>query len=98
MHRIRKYLGAYLLNLNLDVHAIVFSGGIGEHSERVRSKVCGGLDRFGIALNDKANNSCTGNCSVISEGAESSIDVLVVPTDEELCIARDTVRLAGIGS
>jgi acetate kinase len=96
VHRVRKYLGAYLLNLELDVAAVVFSGGIGEHSAPIRSAVCSDLQRFGIALDEGANAAGTiGAPQSISEAGQA-VDVLVVPTDEELCIAQDTVRLAGV--
>jgi acetate kinase len=98
VHRARKYLGAYLLELGLDVNAFVFSGGIGERSAPIRSGICRGLERFGIAIDEGANADGTFAAlprSISRAGQE--VDVLVVPTDEELCIAEDTVELAGLG-
>ena len=100
VRRIRKYLGAYLLQMNLKADAIVFSGGIGERSPAIRSGVCANLDAFGITLDEAANEGHDGaSIGVVSQkaeevtGAAKRPQVLVVPTDEELCIAQDTARL-----
>jgi acetate kinase len=72
--------------------AIVFGGGIGEHSDIVRERVCSGLEPFGIILDPDGNRSANGREACISE-KHSPVAVYVVPLDEELYIARAAVRL-----
>jgi len=55
VHRVRRYLGAYFVNLNAEVDAIVFSAGIGERSAPVREMVCRGLQKMGIVLDEGRN-------------------------------------------
>src|SRR6185437_10829802 len=81
----RHYLGAYLVELG-GADAIVFTGGIGENSARIRSGVCRDLDWFGIALDPAANASARGECRVSAEG--SRVQVWTVPTNEEIVVAR----------
>lgn len=89
-HRIRKYVGAYLAVLGR-CDAIVFTGGIGEHSAEVRAATLRGLEAFGIEV-DPARNAA--HASVVSpDGA--AVGVLVVPTDEEGEIARQTAEVVG---
>jgi acetate kinase len=90
-YRARKYIGAYLAAMN-GADAIVFTGGIGENSPEVRARICDGLGWIGIELQEELNRSHTdGREGLISkEGSRPA--VYVIPTDEELLIARDTVR------
>ncbi len=91
IYRLRKYIGAYTAAMNgLDV--LVFTAGVGENSSAVRKAVCDGLSFFGVQLDDGANAVRSGDTRRIS-GSSSKVDVLVVPTNEELVIARDTYRL-----
>jgi acetate kinase len=94
VHRVRKYLGAYMMQLEGEMDALVFSAGIGENSPDIRSKVCAGLSAFGIKLDEAANLAVKGEAVISSP--DSRIRVMVIPTDEELGIAQDTARLAGI--
>jgi acetate kinase len=87
-HRILKYLGAYAAVLG-GIDAIAFGGGIGENSHVIRSRVCSGLGWLGVQLDEEANADCTGKGGRISTD-ESSIDVHVVPVDEETIIAAAT--------
>ena len=90
-YRIRKYVGAYLAALG-EADAIVFTAGVGEHSARVRSGALGGLERLGIAVDERRNRAPDPHERFVSpEGAE--IPVLVVPTDEEAEISRQTQAL-----
>lgn len=86
-HRVLKYIGAYAIELGR-VDAIVFTGGIGENSLEFRGSVVERLTTLGIKL-DKAANNSRGQETVIST-PDSPIKVMVVPTNEELVIARDT--------
>lgn len=90
-YRIRKYIGAYMAALG-GVDAIVFTAGIGENSERVRASVCGGLEGLGIVLDTEKNASLNHSKGDISK-PESRVRVLIIPTDEELQIARETLEV-----
>jgi acetate kinase len=92
-YRIRKYIGAYLAALG-HTDAIVLTGGIGEHARRVRASILAGLEELGIQLDPEANDRTVGREGAISRPG-SPIRVLVVPTNEELLIARDTAAIAG---
>jgi acetate kinase len=82
-HSVRKYIGAYMAEMGR-LDAVIFTGGIGENSRLVRRLVVEGLDEFGIVFDAKKNDA---NERVISTGR---VKVMVVPTNEELAIARDT--------
>ena len=89
IHRLRKYIGAYLAVLG-HVDVITFTAGVGENDARVRRDALGGLASLGIELDERLNDAPLRQARRIS--AESSpITVLVVPTDEELAIARATL-------
>jgi acetate kinase len=85
IHRLRKYVGAYLAVLGR-VDAIAFTAGVGEHVPDVRADALAGLDGLGIAVDPHRNRIGTG-ARIISTDA-SRTTVLVVPTNEELAIAR----------
>jgi acetate kinase len=90
--RVRKYIGAYLAELG-GAEAIVFAGGIGENAPLVRERICAGLEWLGLELDSERNAELTGGRwgPISREG--SRLAAWVVPTDEELLIARDTVRV-----
>ena len=85
-YRIKKYVGAYLAVLGGRCDALVFTGGIGQHSAVIRAAVCAGLEGLGIVLDADRN---AGGGDVVSADS-SPITVLVIATDEELEIARET--------
>ncbi|MDR1049377.1 MAG: acetate kinase [Synergistaceae bacterium] len=87
---IKKYIGAYAAAME-GLDAVVFTAGVGENSAPVRAAVCEGLGFLGIEI-DAAKNAVRGKEAVISTDS-SRVKVLVVPTNEELVIARDTKRL-----
>lgn len=89
-YSIIKYIGAYTTVMN-GVDAISFTAGIGEHSALVRKLVCSRLQYLGVVLDDKANSEADG--ATLISAPESRIKVYVVPTDEELYIAEQTVEL-----
>lgn len=89
-YRARKYIGAYLAALG-GADAVVFTGGIGENSPEVRQRICAGLDWAGLTLDEEANRKAMGVEAQIAT-ADSRLKAWVIPTDEELLIARDTVR------
>lgn len=93
-HRVRKYVGAYLAVLG-GADAIVFTAGVGENSASMRQRVCAGLERLGVVLDTEANGARTGGQVRAVHSDESTTAVLVVPTDEELEIAEQTVAVVG---
>lgn len=88
-HRLKKYIGAYLAVLG-GADAIVFTGGVGENSAELRARVCNGMASLGIVLDDAANAAASHDERVLSS-PESRIKLLVVPTNEELQIAREAL-------
>ncbi len=89
-YRVAKYIGAYTAAMN-GVDAVCFTAGLGENGSFVRSMVCGYLGYLGVAIDEEANG-IRGEDTVIST-ADSKTKVLVIPTNEELAIARETAAL-----
>ena len=88
----KKYIGAYMAALGgLDV--IVFTAGIGENTPDVRRDVVSGLEAFGIELDEKKNNFKNDGAIHEIQKASSRVKILVIPTNEELVIARETAAL-----
>jgi acetate kinase len=90
-YRIKKYIGSYAAILN-GLDAIVFTAGIGENSPEMRQRVCEELDYLGITLDKKKNDIRPDKLTVISTD-NSKVKVLVIPTNEELEIAKQSVAL-----
>jgi len=90
-YRIKKYLGAYYAVLG-HVDAVVFTGGIGENDARVRAQACDGLTALGIDIDSEKNAGRNEAAFAIHRDA-SPVSILVIPTDEELEIALETVDL-----
>ncbi|MBR8702745.1 acetate kinase [Porphyromonas levii] len=90
-YRIKKYVGAYLAALN-GADAIIFTGGVGENQASTREFVCTDMEYAGIEIDKELNNSVRGKEVVLSTD-KSKVKVMIVPTDEELLIARDTLSL-----
>jgi acetate kinase len=89
-YRARKYVASYVAALR-GADALIFTGGIGENAFQIRAEICSGLRSLGVILDVELNKSTLGIEGEIS-AAESQIKVWVIPTNEELLIARDTVR------
>ncbi|MCP5114783.1 MAG: acetate kinase [bacterium] len=90
-YRVRRYVSAFFGVLN-GADAVVFTGGIGENSPEVRRRSCDSLNALGIAVDGKKNRSAVGKEMAISAG---DTGVWVIPTNEELLIARETARCVG---
>ncbi|HKA22276.1 MAG TPA: acetate kinase [Blastocatellia bacterium] len=90
-YRTRKYIGAYLSAMG-GADAIVFTGGIGENSPEVRAMICDGLHWLGLKLDPERNDRCKSGCEGLISTDDSRLAAYTIPTDEELLIARDTVR------
>ncbi|MDJ0359088.1 acetate kinase [Rhodococcus sp. H29-C3] len=91
IHRLRKYIGAYMLDLGR-LDAITFTAGVGENAAAVRASALAGLGGFGIEIDGERNAARSRKARVISTDA-SAVTVLVVPTNEELAIARAAAQL-----
>lgn len=89
-YRVIKYIGAYAAAMN-GVDAIAFTAGIGENNIQMREEVCASLEFMGVKL-DKEKNNVRGEERIIST-EDSKVKVLLVPTNEELAIARETLAL-----
>jgi acetate kinase len=90
-YRIKKYIGSYTAVLN-GIDAIVFTAGIGENSPEMRQRVCQDLDYLGIVLDNKKNNIRPDKLTEINTNT-SKVKILVIPTNEELEIAKQSVEL-----
>jgi len=89
-YRARKYIGAYLACME-GADAGVFTGGIGENSGDIRGRICSGMEWAGLKVDKGKNEQAVGKEAQISTD-DSKLKAYVIPTDEELLIARDTVR------
>jgi acetate kinase len=90
-YRVRKYVGAYYAALG-ELHAVVLTGGVGQHSPELRAAALSGLDRLGIVLDPARNDAHATDARVVSADG-SDVAVLVVPTDEEWEIARQALAV-----
>lgn len=86
--RITKYVGAFAAEMG-GVDIIVFTGGVGEHQSSTRANVCNPLRFMGVEIDDAANDANNGDEGIIST-PNSAVKVVVIPTDEEYMIAKDT--------
>ena len=90
-YRVKKYIGAYLAAMN-GADAIVFAGGIGERAPAIRERICRGLEWLGLQLDASKNAALSGKEGRFdADGSKAAL--WVIPTDEELLIARDTFRV-----
>jgi acetate kinase len=90
-YRARKYLGAYLAALG-GAKAIVFSGGIGENAPLIRARICEGMQWCGLELDPERNAMVVG-CEGCISTPDARIHAYVIPSDEEVLIARETASL-----
>lgn len=90
-YRVRKYIGSYLAAMG-GADAVVFAGGIGENSAEIRERICNGLEWMGLKLDATRNAKINGGREGLICTDDSRLKAYVIPTDEELLIARDTVR------
>lgn len=89
-HKVKHYIGAYIAEMN-GVDAIVFTAGVGENDVNIRDVICSELGNLGIKL-DLVKNKVKGKETIISRD-DSKVKILLVPTNEELMIARDTFHI-----
>jgi acetate kinase len=91
-YRARKYIGSYLAMMN-GAEAIVFTGGIGENSAEIRAKICDELSWTGVELDAELNSTHGADKGGRISTENSRVAIYVIPTNEELLIARDTLRV-----
>ncbi len=96
VHEIRRWLGAYLIELG-GLDALVFTAGIGENRPEIRAAVCAGLEAFGIMLDPAQNAAARGQETRISP-PDRPVQVWVIPTNEELVVAREVKRFLEAGA
>lgn len=94
-YRAKKYIGSYTAAMG-GLDAVVFTAGIGEHSPVVRAKICSDMEYLGIRINQEINAVCHVDCDISAD--DTGVRVLVIPTNEELAIARDTIRVIDNGN
>lgn len=94
VYGIKKYIGSYTAVMN-GLDAVIFTGGIGENASAVRGDACKNMEYLGIKLDEAKNAAAGGKLAKISAD-DSRVEVWVVPTNEELLIARDTKELCGL--
>jgi acetate kinase len=90
-YRIKKYIGAYTAAMN-GLDAVVFTGGVGENAVEVRAAAVSGLEFLGLKLDSKKNKAHKEGIGIVSAD-DSTVSIMVVPTNEELVIARETFRI-----
>jgi acetate kinase len=91
-YRARKYIGSYLAAMG-GADAVVFAGGIGENAPEIRARICAGLEWMGLSLDAARNDALVGGREGMLTSDDSRLKAWVIPTDEELLIARDTFRV-----
>jgi acetate kinase len=92
-HQTRHWIGSFFLDLN-GIDALVFTAGIGEHRSAFREAICEDLDQLGIGLDLEKNRATKAQEAVISSDS-SRVKVMVIPTNEELVVAREVKRFLG---
>ena len=92
--RVRRYIGKYYVEMQGEVNAVIFTGGIGENSAEIRRRICAGLECLGLDLDPQKNETIPNGQKGEITSANSKLKAYVIPTDEELMIARDTFRAA----
>jgi acetate kinase len=92
-YRIQKYIGAYAAAMN-GLDAIIFTAGVGENDSRMRKRICTNMDYFGISIDDERNNVRANDMREINK-VDATTKVLVIPTNEELEIAKQCFELMG---
>lgn len=92
-YQIRKFIGSYIAVMH-GVDAIVFTGGIGENSQPLRKNICENFAYLGVTFNEEVNKTAIKGKGGELSGPDSKIKVYIIPTNEELMIARDTKAIA----
>ena len=88
---LRRFIGALSMSLEGRMDALVFTAGVGENSPLMRKIICNGIQVLGAELDDELNDKCRGESVISKDG--SNVKILVIPTNEELMIARETLQI-----
>jgi acetate kinase len=91
-NRIKKYIGGYMSEMN-SCDAVIFTAGIGENSAEIRRRVCENMEFLGIQIDPELNKKAYGGKEMKISTPDAKVEVWVIPTNEELVLARDTVRV-----
>ncbi|MEK7396614.1 MAG: acetate kinase, partial [Candidatus Poribacteria bacterium] len=91
-YSVKKYIGAYASAMG-GLDALVFTGGIGERSVRGRAEICEDMEFLGIKIDPEKNKEVKGEANI--SASDSKVQVLVIPTNEEIIVARETARVIG---
>lgn len=91
-YKVKRYIGAYAAAMN-GVDAIVFTAGVGENDRDVRHRILTDMDYLGVAFDSEYNKTCPRGQEVTLTKPDSRVKVFVIPTDEEMVIARDTEKI-----
>jgi acetate kinase len=91
-HGIKKTIGSYVAEMN-GIDVLVFTAGIGENQQDIRAAVCRDMDYLGIKMDEEKNMAVQGYEACVS-AADSKVQIWIIPTEEELMIAKDTAALA----
>ena len=94
IHQIKRFLGGYAAEMG-GVDAVIFTGGIGENDAETREAVCEGMEYMGLKIDKDLNNEASRKEAVFST-EDSKVLAMVLPTNEEIMIARDTLEVAGL--
>lgn len=89
--RVKRFIGAFAAEIG-GCDAIIFTGGVGENGPETREEICRGLDFMGVDFNSKANKGVRGKATLLSK-TNSRVKVAIIPTNEELVIATDTIKV-----
>jgi len=95
--RVKRYIGAYYAEMG-GADAVVFSGGIGQNAAEVRTRICTGLGTLGLVLDEGRNGGMVGGAEGVVSADGARLRAYVIPTNEEMLIARDTYRVVSKGS
>jgi acetate kinase len=90
-YQVKRYIGAYIAAMN-GCDVLVFTGGIGERGAKMRARICADMDWLGISLDPVRNDACVGTEARISRD-DTPVRVMVVPTNEELVVAREAAKV-----
>ncbi len=90
-YRVKKYVGSYAAVMG-GLDCLVFTGGIGEHTPRVRKSVCADMEYMGLKLDEKKNEYPPRDTEIEISAKDSKVKVFIIPTNEELYIARETLK------
>ena len=94
VHQIKRFVGGYAAEMG-GLDAVIFTGGIGENDDSIRERICSEMEFLGLKIDTELNKNASRNEAVFS-APDSKVLAMVLPTNEEIMIARDTLEVAGL--